>query len=258
MEQSWEEAVRWYRAAAEQEMPRAQCNLAWCYEYGKGVEQNWKRAVHWYRQAADQGDPGGCTAWASAANTAAAWNGTGKTAVDWYRRAVDAGSVPAMCNLGVCYERGEGVERDAAKAAAAVPTGGGAGDAAAQCNLGYLYETGEGVEQNWQDGWPLVSGGGGAGLSPVPSATWASAGSSAHGVAKDPAKAADLYRPAAESGDRVAACNLGYLYETGVGVAQNWADAVKWYTQAVEQGPSPVPSITWPGAMSTAKACPGI
>ena len=36
-------------------------------------------------------------------------------------------------------------------------------------------------------------------------------------------------------GDRVAACNLGYLYETGVGVAQSWADAVKWYRQAVEE-----------------------
>lgn len=54
-------------------------------------------------------------------------------------------------------------------------------------------------------------------------------------MAKDPAKAADLYRQAAEGGDRVAACNLGYLYETGVGVAQNWADAVKWYRQAVEE-----------------------
>ena len=59
MEQSWQEAVRWYRAAAEQGLPRAQCNLAWCYEYGKGVEQNFKRAVHWYRQAADQVDPCG-------------------------------------------------------------------------------------------------------------------------------------------------------------------------------------------------------
>ena len=41
----------------------------------------------------------------------------------------------------------------------------------------------------------------------------------------------EMLRP----GDRVAACNLGYLYETGVGVAQSWADAVKWYRQAVEE-----------------------
>ena len=54
-------------------------------------------------------------------------------------------------------------------------------------------------------------------------------------MAKDPAKAADLYRQDAEGGDRVAACNLGYLYETGVGVAQSWADAEKWYRQAHEE-----------------------
>ena len=54
-------------------------------------------------------------------------------------------------------------------------------------------------------------------------------------MAKDPAKAAALYRQAAEGGDRVAACNLGYLYETGVGVPQSWPDAVKWYRQAVEE-----------------------
>lgn len=69
----------------------------------------------------------------------------------------------------------------------------------------------------------------------MPSATWASAGSSATAWRRTRAKAADLYRAGCEGGDRVAACNLGYLYETGVGVAQSWADAVKWYRQAVEE-----------------------
>ena len=36
----------------------------------------------------------------------------------WYQKAVDAGSVPAMCDLGVCYERGEGVPQDFARAVA--------------------------------------------------------------------------------------------------------------------------------------------
>ena len=52
MEQSWEEAVRWYRTAAEQGLPRAQCNLAWCYEYGKGVAQDSAESYRWYRRAA--------------------------------------------------------------------------------------------------------------------------------------------------------------------------------------------------------------
>ena len=59
MEQSWEKAVKWYSAAAQQGFPRAQCNLAWCYECGKGVEVNLTRALHWYRKAAEQDDPRG-------------------------------------------------------------------------------------------------------------------------------------------------------------------------------------------------------
>ena len=54
-------------------------------------------------------------------------------------------------------------------------------------------------------------------------------------VAKDPAKAAFLYRKAAEQGDAIAACNLGYLYETGVGVTQSWEDAVYWYERSSEK-----------------------
>jgi TPR repeat protein len=39
-------------------------------------------------------------------------------AVAWYKRAADAGSAFGMLQLGVCYENGEGVEKDADQAAA--------------------------------------------------------------------------------------------------------------------------------------------
>ena len=51
---SWKEAVLWYRKAAEQELPRAQYNLAWCYENGRGVEKDRDRALELYRKAAEQ------------------------------------------------------------------------------------------------------------------------------------------------------------------------------------------------------------
>lgn len=53
---------------------------------------------------------------------------------------------------------------------------------------------------------------------------------------KDLSRAVELYQAAAEQGDRVAACNLGYLYETGTGVRQNWEQAVAWYRRSVERG----------------------
>ncbi|UQT49922.1 sel1 repeat family protein [Flavonifractor plautii] len=48
-------AVEWYERAAEQGYPRAQCNLGYCYESGKGVKEDKARAVKLYRQAAEQG-----------------------------------------------------------------------------------------------------------------------------------------------------------------------------------------------------------
>lgn len=50
------EAVKWYRKAAEQGDAAAQCNLGFCYYYGKDVLQNYTEAVKWYRKAAEQGN----------------------------------------------------------------------------------------------------------------------------------------------------------------------------------------------------------
>ncbi len=54
--QNHEEAVKWYRLAAEQECGPAQCNLGLCYETGRGVPQNVREAVKWFCRAARQGD----------------------------------------------------------------------------------------------------------------------------------------------------------------------------------------------------------
>ena len=48
-------------------------------------------------------------------------------------------------------------------------------------------------------------------------------------------KASD-YRAAAERGDKVAQYNLGVCYDNGMGVAQDYKQAVYWYTKAANQG----------------------
>ena len=52
----FEEAVKWYREAAEQGDAAAQCNLGHIYIRGENVEQDFKEALKWYRKAAEQGD----------------------------------------------------------------------------------------------------------------------------------------------------------------------------------------------------------
>ena len=49
------EAVKWFRAAAEQGHAYAQYNLGLSYADGDGVEQDKAEAAKWYGKAAEQG-----------------------------------------------------------------------------------------------------------------------------------------------------------------------------------------------------------
>lgn len=55
VEQSYEQAVKWYTKAAEQGDAAAQFNLGLCYYNGDGVEQSYEQAAKWYKKAAKQG-----------------------------------------------------------------------------------------------------------------------------------------------------------------------------------------------------------
>lgn len=48
--------------------------------------------------------------------------------------------------------------------------------------------------------------------------------------------AANLYLLAAEQGYVSAQYNLGYMYDKGYGVEQDYREAEKWYRLAAEQG----------------------
>jgi uncharacterized protein len=52
----------------------------------------------------------------------------------------------------------------------------------------------------------------------------------------DYATALRLLHPLADQGDAQAQYNLGTLYDNGQGVAQNDAEAMKWYRKAADQG----------------------
>lgn len=56
------------------------------------------------------------------------------------------------------------------------------------------------------------------------------------GVARDPARAADLWRRAAELGDADAQTSLGWLYTLGEGVPRDPLKAADWYRRAAVQG----------------------
>ena len=99
VEKSYQEAVKWYRKAAEQGNAMAQAGLAACYYDGIGVEKNGQEAVKWYRKAAEQGN---AVAQVSLANCYYGGIGVEKSyqeAVKWYRKAAEQGDVKAQKTL---------------------------------------------------------------------------------------------------------------------------------------------------------------
>jgi len=63
-------------------------------------------------------------------------------------KAADQGDAQAQYNLGVMYDKGEGVAQNKTEAAHWYRKAADQGDAQAQYNLGVMYDKGEGVAQN--------------------------------------------------------------------------------------------------------------
>ncbi len=116
------------------------------------------------------------------------------------------------------------------------------GSTRAQFRLGVMYLRGRGVDQNLDAGtnlikkaFPQIQN------AAVAGAAWAQAdlGSLYQTgllVAKNDKEAVRWYRAAAEQGYAGAQTNLGAMYADGKGVAQNRIEAVKWLKLAAEQG----------------------
>jgi uncharacterized protein len=57
-----------------------------------------------------------------------------------------------------------------------------------------------------------------------------------HGVMQDYGEAMRWYRLAAQQGNALAQYNLGFMYANGHGVSQAYAEAAKWYLLSAQQG----------------------
>jgi TPR repeat protein len=141
--------MRAWRKAAEGGHARAQNNLGYCNEFGKGVAVDCKAAAAWYAKAAAQD-------FANAQHNLGCLYGNGKgvsqdlkAAAAWYAKAAAQGLAIAQSNLGVLYTNDTGVAQDFKAAAAWYAKAAAQGNAPALFNLGVLYEKGKGVAQNF-------------------------------------------------------------------------------------------------------------
>ena len=150
-------------------------------------------------------------------------------AVKWYRKAAEQGNAVAQCNLGICYERGNGVRRDKVEAVKWYRKAAEQGNASAQYNLGICYSDGDVVAKHPTPVDAIMS-------LPDPIINL---GLSKLGIGsghKDAAEAVKWFQKAAEQGNADAQNKLGCCYEEGSGVKKDLAEAVKWYRKAAEQG----------------------
>ena len=122
-------------------------------------------------------------------------------AVKWYTKAAEQGYAQAQYDLGLCYDKGQGVTQDYTEAVKWYRKAAEQGHAEAQYYLGDCYRWGRAVK-------------------------------------KDETEAVKWYRKAAEQGHSDAQYDLGKCYRYGIGVTVNSAEAVKWYKKAAEQGHS--------------------
>ena len=109
-------ALQVWRPLAEQGDARAQFNLSFMYEDGRGVSQNYAEAVKWYRRAALQG-------WALAEYSLGQMHRDGQAvpqdyaeAAKWYRKAAEQGNAYAQYSLGLMYHDGVGAPQDIVQA----------------------------------------------------------------------------------------------------------------------------------------------
>lgn len=91
---------------------RAQFELGYMHERGKGVPQNYSEAASWYRKSATQGN-------ASAQFHLGQMHDIGRGAAQdyaeaafWYRKSAEQGGTLAQIHLGFLYEFGQGVPVD--------------------------------------------------------------------------------------------------------------------------------------------------
>lgn len=154
MEEDHVEAVRWYRAAAEQDCALAQNGLGECYFYGNGVAPDEAMALRWYRKAAAQGladaqfNLGFCYEHGFGTDMDTSVTEDRRQAAVWYRKAAEQGHLSAQYCLGNCYFLGFGVEEDDEEAAYWFQKAADRGHEEAQFSMGELYENGFGVEEN--------------------------------------------------------------------------------------------------------------
>jgi TPR repeat protein/serine/threonine protein kinase len=226
-----EESVKWYRKAAEQGSAIAQRNVGLAYLNGEGVSKNAKTAVGWYKKSAMQGDADAQYILGLSYTEGEGVAANSAEAVKWYQEAASQGHSESQNELGLCYENGKGVAKDLFEAVKWYQKSAEQGNAMAQYNLGIAHLKGEGIAKNTTKAFEWIQKSA-ANDNMDAQFQLGLMYSSGTGITANHSEAAKWFRKTAERGEARGTANLGWCYETGTGVTKDEAEAVKWYRKA--------------------------
>lgn len=199
IEQNYEEAFKWYKAAAEQGDADAQNSLYNRYAKGEGVEQNSEEAMKWLHRSADQGHELAYYNLGFEYSSGVLVKKNELEAIKWYKKAVKKDVIEAYYQLGFLYTYGDTIKEDYKSAREYYELAGGSWNGEAQNELGILHFNGLGTP-------------------------------------KDDAKAFLYFQLAAENGSPEGMYNLGAMYDNGFGTKRNRKFATQWFKKSCEAG----------------------
>lgn len=133
---------------SQAEHPVAQYLLGVCYNSGRGVEQSTDEAIAWWRKAAERGcreaqcNLGGLLLQINGGDAIDA------EGVEWLHKAARQGDVFAQSNLGLCYKNGIGVKQSLKLASRWYRRAAKQGDWKSFYELGKFYEMELGVRKS--------------------------------------------------------------------------------------------------------------
>ncbi|TAJ24769.1 MAG: sel1 repeat family protein [Reyranella sp.] len=153
------------------------------------------------------------------------------------QRAADAGSAEGEHRLALIYANGEaGIPRDEARAAQLFEKAAEKGNRRAQLNIGTMYYRGQGMPRDLIQSRAWLEKAAADGNVHAIYALGRAMAESAPPASADPARAADLFRQAAERGHMFAALRYGMALSDGAGVKKDQAAAQRWFVMAQQNG----------------------
>lgn len=238
-----EEAVKWYRAAAEQELAPALHRMYECCRDGMGVERNLGNAVKWCRKAAEAGFEEGMFDMGMLYVHGTGVEENAKSAFKWFRRGAEKGHPMSLYKFGQCYKLGYGTDKDEDeaqkwqnKAVEVWKKAADGGDTDAMVRLAELHKEGDVVELDKEESvkWYRKAAESGNAIAQLRLALCYHDG---EGIEQDAEEAAKWMLKSAEQGtSRESQWLMGRFYEDGTGVEKNLAEAVKWFERAEKKG----------------------